>query len=60
MFGVSFISSSRPLRTHLLNGEFFVGSAVGSTLTKLALRFIELEPDVVKQNVSITDCACYI
>jgi len=44
----------RPLRTHLLNGEFFVGSAVGSTLTKLALRFIELEPDIVKQN---TFCA---
>ncbi|XP_065072384.1 coatomer subunit beta-like [Rhopilema esculentum] len=39
-----------PLRTHLLNGDFFVGSAIGSTLTKLALRFIELEKDQMKQN----------
>ena len=42
-----------PLRTHLMNGDFFVGSAIGSTLTKLALRFIELEKDQVKQNVNI-------
>ncbi len=41
-----------PLRTYLMNGDFFVGSAIGSTLTKLALRFTELESDVKKQNVS--------
>ena len=47
------VSNCRPLRNHLINGDFFVGSAIGSTLAKIALRFIELERDVIKQNVSI-------
>ena len=41
-----------PLRTYLMNGDFFVGSAIGSTLTKLALRFTELESDVKKNKIN--------
>ena len=31
-----------PLRNYLLKGDFFIGSAIASTLTKLALRFYEV------------------
>eukprot|EP00794_Sanderia_malayensis_P017073 gene17073-18793_t len=39
-----------PLRSYLMDGDFFVGSAIGSTLTKLALRYTELENDAKKKN----------
>ena len=55
-----YFSNLRPLRAHLINGDFFVGSAIGSTLTKLALRFIELERDVIKQNVSSFECQYFV
>ena len=29
-----------PLRKYLMEGDFFIGAAIGSTLTKLALRFL--------------------
>lgn len=31
-----------PLRQYLMDGDFFVGAALGTTLTKLALRYGEL------------------
>ena len=42
-----------PLRAYLMKGEFFVGSVIGSTLTKLALRYVDLVKDVKTQNVSL-------
>ncbi|KAK2572891.1 Coatomer subunit beta [Acropora cervicornis] len=41
-------------RLYLLDGEFFVGAAIACTLTKLALRFLDIEEDKGKHNV-ITD-----
>lgn len=50
---VSFMLSNRPpLRQYLLDGEFFVGAAIACTLTKLALRYLDMEADKEKQNVS--------
>ena len=42
-----------PLRQYLLDGEFFVGAAIACTLTKLALRYLDIEEDKEKQNVSL-------
>jgi coatomer subunit beta len=42
-----------PLRGYLLDGDFFVGAALATTLTKLALRFISLVTEPQKQNVMI-------
>jgi len=39
-----------PLRKYLMAGDFFVGSVLATTLTKLALRYSTLVPDAVKQN----------
>lgn len=39
-----------PLRSYLLKGDFFIGSAIASTLTKLALRFYEVDSNVSHQN----------
>ena len=36
-----------------MDGEFFVGASLATVLTKLALRFIELNKDTKKQNVCI-------
>lgn len=41
-----------PLRKDMMEGEFFVGAALATTLTKLALKFIRLTEDVKRQNVS--------
>jgi hypothetical protein len=40
------------MRQYLMDGEFFVGAALSTTLTKLALRFIESTDNVKRQNVS--------
>ena len=49
---VSLMLSNRPpLRQYLLDGEFFVGAAIACTLTKLALRYLDMEEDKEKQNV---------
>lgn len=45
-----------PLRQYLLDGEFFVGAAVACTLTKLALRYLDMEEDKEKQNVFCANC----
>ncbi|XP_030567125.1 coatomer subunit beta [Drosophila novamexicana] len=39
-----------PLRQYLMDGDFFIGAALSATLTKLALRYAELEPDPRTQN----------
>jgi coatomer subunit beta len=39
-----------PLRKYLMEGDFFIGAALGSTMTKLALRFSSVVHDEKKQN----------
>ena len=39
------------LRQYLMDGDFFTGAALSTSLTKLALRYISLTEDVTKQNV---------
>lgn len=39
-----------PLRSYLLKGDFFIGSAIASTLTKIALRFYEVDSNQNHQN----------
>lgn len=34
----------------MLDGDFFIGATLATTLTKLALKYIELEPKVSQQN----------
>merc|ERR1719339_483612 len=49
-----------PLRKYLMEGDFFIGAAIGSTLTKLALRFASLVSDQVKQNRFSAECMLVI
>ncbi|XP_053950693.1 coatomer subunit beta [Anastrepha ludens] len=39
-----------PLRQYLMDGDFFIGAALSATLTKLALRYLELENEDRLQN----------
>lgn len=39
-----------PLRQYLLDGDFFIGATLATTLTKLALKYIELEKSETEQN----------
>uniref|UniRef100_A0A336M8P6 Coatomer subunit beta n=1 Tax=Culicoides sonorensis TaxID=179676 RepID=A0A336M8P6_CULSO len=39
-----------PLRQYLMDGDFFIGTTIATTVTKLALKFIELENNTVKHN----------
>ncbi|XP_058814070.1 coatomer subunit beta [Topomyia yanbarensis] len=39
-----------PLRQYLMDGDFFIGATLASTLTKLVLRYFELEQNEKKQN----------
>ena len=39
-----------PLRKYLMEGDFFIGASLGTTLTKLALRYCQLVQDIKKQN----------
>lgn len=47
--------SRPPLRQYLVDGDFFIGAALGTTLTKLTLRYISLVHDVQKHNRFCTD-----
>lgn len=38
------------MRQYLLDGDFFIGATLATTLTKLALKYVELESDTAKQN----------
>lgn len=42
-----------PLRQYLMDGDFFIGAALSATLTKLVLRYADLEQEVVglKQHI---------
>jgi len=42
------------LRQFLIDGDFFIGAALSTTLTKLALRYVAQTTDKRKQNVSIS------
>ena len=42
-----------PLRQFLMDGEFFVGAALSTSLTKLALRYVTIVNAPRKQNVSV-------
>jgi len=45
------VSDNRPtLRAYLLKGDFFIGSAIGSTLTKLALKYTDIVSDELQRN----------
>lgn len=39
-----------PLRQYMMDGDFFIGAALGTTLAKLALRYMSLKADSKKQN----------
>jgi hypothetical protein len=50
-FSVSKKGEARPpLRQYMMDGDFFIGAALGTTLAKLALRYMTLTPDSKKQN----------
>jgi len=40
-----------PLRQFLMDGDFFIGAALATTLTKLALRYVTQTQDKRKQHV---------
>uniref|UniRef100_S4R682 Coatomer subunit beta n=1 Tax=Petromyzon marinus TaxID=7757 RepID=S4R682_PETMA len=44
-----------PLRGFLLEGDFYVGAAMATTLTKLALRYIALVDDKRRQNSFVAE-----
>lgn len=49
-----------PLRKYLMDGDFFIGAALGGTLTKLALRFAGIVGDEKKQNRLTAECMLVI
>lgn len=49
-----------PLRKYLMEGDFFIGAALGGTLTKLALRFSSLVQDERKKNRFTAECMLVI
>lgn len=44
-----------PLRQYLMDGEFFVGAALATSLTKLALKYVTLTPEPKKQNAFLAE-----
>uniref|UniRef100_A0A2M3Z0F3 Coatomer subunit beta n=1 Tax=Anopheles braziliensis TaxID=58242 RepID=A0A2M3Z0F3_9DIPT len=48
-----------PLRQYLMDGDFFVGATLATTLTKLALKFLRLETNEKKQN-RVCSCAMLV
>merc|ERR1719167_2061242 len=49
-----------PLRKYLMEGDFFIGAALGGTLTKLALRWDGIVKDEMKQNRFTAECMLVI
>lgn len=43
---------SPPLRAYLLDGKFFIATALASTLTKLCVRYVQQMSQVQSKNVS--------
>lgn len=50
LYRVSKREERPPLRQYLLDGDFFIGATLATTLTKLALKYVELEKNPTKQN----------
>lgn len=49
-------SSVRPtMRQYLMDGDFFAGVSLATTLTKLALRYVSLTHDTKKQNAFVSE-----
>jgi len=44
-----------PLRQYLMEGDFFVGAALSTTLTKLALRYIDVVDNPKRQNSFVAE-----
>lgn len=42
-----------PMRQYLMDGDFFIGAALSTTLMKLALRYVALTKEKKRQNVGI-------
>uniref|UniRef100_A0A1E1X3D3 Coatomer subunit beta n=1 Tax=Amblyomma aureolatum TaxID=187763 RepID=A0A1E1X3D3_9ACAR len=49
-------ASCPPLRGYLMEGDFFVGAAMASDLTKLAVRYLSLIKEPRKQNAFVAEC----
>uniref|UniRef100_A0A0K8RFJ7 Coatomer subunit beta n=1 Tax=Ixodes ricinus TaxID=34613 RepID=A0A0K8RFJ7_IXORI len=45
-----------PLRGYLMEGDFFVGAALASDLTKLAVRYVALVNEPRKKNAFVAEC----
>ncbi|XP_046326650.1 coatomer subunit beta-like isoform X2 [Haliotis rufescens] len=43
------------MRQYLMDGEFFTGAALATTLTKLCLRYININKDVKRQNAFVAE-----
>ena len=54
------IGSSANLRSILLTGDFFLGAVVASTLTKLMLRYEEVQDDKIALNKAEADILLYM
>ncbi|KAH8030217.1 hypothetical protein HPB51_006649 [Rhipicephalus microplus] len=52
----NFTASHPPLRGYLMEGDFFVGAAMASDLTKLAVRYLSLVKEPRKQNAFVAEC----
>ena len=46
------ICFSPPLRKDMMEGDFFIGAALATSLTKLGLKYIAITTDQKRQNVS--------
>ena len=49
-----------PLKKHLLDGDFFIGASLATSMTKLALRYCEVINDPKKQNRFIAEAMLII
>lgn len=49
---------SPPLRGYLLEGQFFIAAALASTLTKLAMRYLQQVSEPQSRNVSMGMAVC--
>ena len=50
---------SPPLRGYFLDGKFFIAAALGSTLTKLAIRYLHQVAETQSKNVRISTLASF-
>ena len=50
---------SPPLRSYFLDGKFFIAAALGSTLTKLAIRYLHQVAEPQSKNVRINTVASF-